>query len=168
MWPSTFLGCHGRFEMGVWVCSVTRLLRGRRCSLGCARLIAWQSRVRSGRSASEAHCSLSARDFAEDLLARNCWSAHAPASRQAVPGRGDLCGGEEHRAGVGAQSALRPHACRSCLSAESEANAASSSARPRIEHRSAVEAKRRPPQCEHVAGTACREANKKQLKDTTP
>ena len=108
--------------------------------------------------ASEAHCSLSARGFAEAVLACSRWHASTPASRQVVSGGGDLCGGEEHRAGVGARSALRPHACRSCLSAGSEANAASSSARPRNEHRSAVEAKRRPSQCEPSPGTACREA----------
>ena len=39
---------------------------------------------------------------------------------------------------------------------------ASSAAQPRIEHRSAVEAKRRPPQCEPPPATACREAREKQ------
>ena len=38
---------------------------------------------------------------------------------------------------------------------------ASSAAQPRIEHRSAVEAKRRPPQCEPPPATACREASER-------
>jgi hypothetical protein len=37
---------------------------------------------------------------------------NAPASRQAVPGGGDLWGGEERRFGVGARSALRDLICR--------------------------------------------------------
>jgi DNA-binding transcriptional LysR family regulator len=55
----------------------------------------------------EAHCRVSAHAFAEAMLARHRWRSHHPASRQAVPGGGDLCGGEERRFGVGAQSALR-------------------------------------------------------------
>ena len=39
-----------------------------------------------------------------------------PASRQALCGGGDLWGGEEHRLGVGARSALRCLTRRSCLS----------------------------------------------------
>jgi hypothetical protein len=107
--------------------------------------------------ASEARRSLFAHGSA-DMLARSRWHASTLALRQAAPGGGSLCGGEERSAGVGARSALRPHACRSCLSAVSEANAASSPARPRNEHHSGVEAKRRPPQCEPPPGTACREA----------
>ena len=57
-----------------------------------------------------------------------------------------------------AQRALRPLTRRSCLSAESAANAASSAARPRTEQRSAVGAQRRPPQHEPPAGAACRDA----------
>ena len=114
------------------------------------------SPVRLG--ASEVHCGLSARGFAEIFLARSRWHASTPALRQAVPGGGDLCGGEERRVGVGARSALRCLACRSCLSGESAANTASSSARLRIEHRSAVGATRQPPQCEPPPGTAWRKA----------
>ena len=57
-------------------------------------------------------------------------------SRESVLGGGDFCGGEEHRAGVGARSALRKHSHRGCPSVESEANAASSAMRPWCEHRS--------------------------------
>ena len=99
---------------------VTRLLRGRRYRQGLTYRAARQSRVRQGRS------------FAEVLLARSRWHASTPALRLAVPGGGDLCGGEEHSAGVGARSALRPLACRSCLSAESEANEASCPGAARI------------------------------------
>jgi hypothetical protein len=79
-------------------------------------------------------------------------------SRQAVPGRGDFCGGEKRRPGVGARSALRCLTRRGCLSVESEANVASSAARPQAEHRSGVGAQRRPPQHEPLPGTACRDA----------
>ena len=60
-------------------------------------------------------------------------------SRKSVPGGGDLCGGEERRAGVGARSALHKHSHRGCPSGESAANAASSAVRPRPEHHSAVD-----------------------------
>ncbi len=79
-------------------------------------------------------------------------------SRQAVPGRGDLWGGEEHRSGVGARSALRNLTRRTCLSAVSAANAASCAARPQAEHRSAVGAQRRPPHHEPLPGAACSDA----------
>ncbi len=79
-------------------------------------------------------------------------------SRQAVPGRGDLWGGEEHRAGVGARSALRGLTRRGCPSAVSAANVASCAARPQAEHRSEVGARRRPPQHEPLPGAACRDA----------
>jgi len=59
-----------------------------------------------------------------------------------------------------AQRVLRELTHRSCLSAVSEANAASSAMRPRTEHRSGVGAKRRPPQHEPLPGTACRDALK--------
>ena len=80
-----------------------------------------------------------------------------PTSRQAVPGRGDFCGDEERSAGVGARSALRPHACRICLSAARQ-RVASYAARPRGEHRSGVGPTGRPPQHEPLAGAAWRDA----------
>jgi hypothetical protein len=49
-------------------------------------------------SALEAHCRLPAHAFAVKLLAHHRWSTNNPASRQAVPGRGDLCGDEERNA----------------------------------------------------------------------
>ena len=52
------------------------------------------------------------------------------ASRQAAPVRGDLCGDEERRPGVGACSALRELTRRDCLSAVNEVNAASFATRP--------------------------------------
>ena len=70
---------------------------------------------------------------------RNVFAAHtnqSTSSRQALPGGGDFRGGEEHRAGVGARSALRQHSHRGCPSVESAANA-SSAVRPQPEHRSA-------------------------------
>ncbi len=79
-------------------------------------------------------------------------------SRQTMPGRGDLWGGEEHRAGVGARSALRGLTRRGCPSAVSAANVASCAARPQAEHRSEVGAKRRPLQHEPLPGAACRNA----------
>ena len=64
-----------------------------------------------------------------------------PVLRESVPGGGDFCGGEEHRAGVGARSALQKLTHRGCPSGESEANAASSAVRPQPEHRSEVDTK---------------------------
>jgi len=79
-------------------------------------------------------------------------------SRQAVPGRGDFCGDEKHRARVGARSALRKLTRRGCLNGAHEVSVVSSAARPWTEHRSAVAAQRRPPQHEPLPGTACRDA----------
>ena len=95
--------------------------------------------------------------FAEPALARAA-NGTAAASRQALPAGGDLWGGEERRSGVGARSALRDLTRRSCLSAVSAANAASSATRPRAEYRSEVGAQRRPPQHEPPAGSAWRDA----------
>jgi len=67
--------------------------------------------------ASEAHRVLPEPGFAAALVAFGANASKAPTSRQAAPGRGDFCGDEERSAGVGARSALRPHACRICLSA---------------------------------------------------
>ncbi len=79
-------------------------------------------------------------------------------SRRAVPAGGDLRGGEDRRTGVGARSALRRLTRRNCLSAVSEANAASSATRPLAENRSGVGAQRRPPGHEPPVGTAWRDA----------
>ena len=109
--------------------------------------------------APEARSSLPGRAFAGVLglfVARNT----SATARQAVPGGGDFCGGEERRTSVGARSALRRLNRRSCLSGESAANAASSATRLKTEHRSGVGAQRRPPQHEPPAGTACRAAQR--------
>jgi hypothetical protein len=79
-------------------------------------------------------------------------------ARQVVPAGGDLWSDEDRRTGVGARSALRRLTRRNCLSAVSEANAASSATRPRSENRSAVGAVRRPRSHEPSAGTAWRDA----------
>jgi hypothetical protein len=91
------------------------------------------------------------------------WPKTSPAttSRQAVPGRGDFCGDEEHSAGVGARSALRELTRRYGLNvAPGPQGLARSelSARPRREHRSAVGPKGRPLQHEPLAGAAWRDA----------
>ena len=105
--------------------------------------------------ASEALRALSGRAFAGRLVFHST-RREARSARQAVPGGGDFCGGEERRSSVGARSALRNLTLRSCLSVESEANAASSATRLKAEHHSGVGAKRRPPRHESPAGTACR------------
>ncbi len=79
-------------------------------------------------------------------------------SRQADPGRGDFCGDEKRRAGVGARSALRYLTRRGCLNGANAVRVVSSAARPRTEHRSGVGAQRRPPQHEPLPGSACRDA----------
>ena len=106
--------------------------------------------------APEARSSLPARAFAGAWAVRG--RTDTGFSRQAVPAGGDFWGDEERRSEVGARSALRELTRRGCSSAVSAANVASSAARPRTEHRSAVGAQRRPPQHEPAAGTACRDA----------
>ena len=109
--------------------------------------------------ASEALRSLPGRAFAGPwrgfVGTRNRWC-----SRQAVLRAGAVCGGEKRRPGVGARSALRHLTRRPCLSAVSAANVASWATRHRAEHRSAVAAKRRPPQSARARGTACRDARR--------
>jgi hypothetical protein len=86
------------------------------------------------------------------------WCVDLP-SRQAVPGGGDLWGGEERSVGVGARTrALRELTHRVCLNATSAASEVSYAMRPQREHRSGVDAKHRPPQREPVPGAACRAA----------
>ena len=64
-------------------------------------------------------------------------TTHA-SERRAVPGRGDFWGGEERSLEVGVRSTLRKLTRRGCLSAESEANAASSATGREPEHRNEV------------------------------
>ena len=107
------------------------------------------------------------------------------ASRQGGLGGGAVCGDEEvspdsnrpedclclangraswpgaackARVEVGARSALRQLTCCRCLNAANEVSAVSSAARPRTEHRSAVGAKRRPPQPAPPPGAPCCDA----------
>ena len=109
--------------------------------------------------ASAALRALSGRAFAGRLVFHST-RREARSARQAVPGGGDFCGGEERRASVGARSAFRRLTRRNCLSAVSAANAASFATRLKAEHHSGVGAKRRPPQGEPPPGTACRAAPK--------
>ncbi len=138
-----------------------------RCALYAQTSATSQSTSRAAREATspvllgavEALRGLSGRAFAKR---RVCSSTRKPngLARRAVPAGGDLWGGEERRIGVGVRSTLRKLTRRNCLSAESAANAASFATRPQAEHHSGVVAKRRPPQCEPPAGTACRAAPK--------
>ena len=96
--------------------------------------------------------------FADTAVACVENNAREESSRQAVPAGGDLWSDEDRRPGVGARSALRGLTRRSCLSAVSEANAASSATRLWGEHRSAVGAQRRPRKHEPPPGTAWRDA----------
>ncbi len=83
---------------------------------------------------------------------------NSPHSRESVPGGGDLCGGEEHRAGVGARSALRQHSHCGCPNGESVANKVSSAvptpARAPQRSRHAV----RPPLCVPARVTGARDS----------
>ena len=95
------------------------------------------------------------------LCCHHCGSrsnSTARGSRRAAPGGGDLCGDEKRRLGVGARSALRQLTRRGCLNGANEVSEVSSAARPQAEHRSGVDAKRRPPPHEPPPGTACRAA----------
>jgi hypothetical protein len=95
------------------------------------------------------------------------WGAepgHGQSSGLSVPGEGPghwpgaACKAEKRRAGVGARQRASSSDSSQCLSAVSAANEASFATRPRTEHRSAVGAKRRPPQHEPLPEPACRDA----------
>jgi len=88
----------------------------------------------------------------------DAWCTTAASTRQAVSGRGDFRGGETHRPGLGARSALRKLTHRSCLSAAAAGRVASSAVQAPAEHHSGVEAQRRPPRYEPLPDTACRSA----------
>ena len=131
------------------------LLRGRCCAPTSLALQAAPALVSRPLGAAQARRCLSGHAFAGCLVVR---IARAEPSRQAVPAGGDLWSDEKHSPTVGARSALRGLTRRSCLSAVSEANAASSATRLWGEHRSAVGATRRPRKHEPPAGTAWRDA----------
>ena len=122
-------------------------------------------------SASEAPSDLSGRAFAETFrvfggrantvavqgLALRC-KPQSVTARQAVPGRGDFWGGEEHSPEVGARCALQQLTRRRCLneaerSERSEFDGATSWRAPQRSRRN-----RRPPRHEPLPGTACRAA----------
>lgn len=107
-------------------------------------------------SAPEARCSLPGRAFVVGCRLVFIDKSKPLAARQALSVRGDVWSGEEHSPEVGAQSALRHLIRRGCLNAANEVSAVSSATRPQDEHRSAVGAKRRPPQWEPLAESACR------------
>ena len=136
-----------------------------RCALYAQTSATSQSTSRAAREATspallgacEALRALSGRAFAKRRVFSSTRMPHGRA-RQAVPDGGDLWGGEEHRASVGARSALRKLTRRGCLNGANAVRAVSSAPRLKTEHHSGVGAQRRPPQCEPPAGTACRAA----------
>jgi len=105
--------------------------------------------------APEARHGLPIRAFADKAVVfaqKTC----ARAARRAVPGRGDLWGGEERSTGVGAHRALRDLTRRICLNEAHLVRVVSYATRPPGEYRSEVGAKRRPHQREPLSGTARR------------
>ena len=155
-----------RFAPASLRCSVSRPRRRTRCvrfAHYAQTTATSQSTIRAARGATspallgapQARSGLPGRAFAAASWVCATRNASATA-RQAVPGRGDLWGGEERRPSVGACSALRDQTRRNCLSVVSAANAASFATRLKAEHRSAVGAQRRPPQREPRPGTAWR------------
>ena len=152
--------------------SLSRLHRGTRCVRFAlyARTTAMNRMTkRAARAAvkspllgvAEAHRDPPERSFAEGLLVCAATNTnHATSSRQAVPGGGDFCGGEEASPGhkqsiglfvpgeqqglwpgaagkaiswVGARSALRKHAHRGCPNEVNAVNVVSSAMRPKSE-----------------------------------
>ena len=157
-----------RFAPTALCCSDFRPRRGTH-NARCARCVqtaaASQMLIRAargGRKPCAARRSRGALQPARTRLCRHAWFSPASttfgSARQAVPGGGDFCGDEQHRAGLGARSAHQQLTRRGCSSGVSAANVASSAARARTEQRSGVGAKRRPPQHEPPPGTACRAA----------
>jgi len=90
--------------------------------------------------APEARCAQRPRAFAGDVVLGG-GGTHT-ASRQAVPGGGNLWGAEEHSPGGGARSALRHLTRRACPSEVNAVRVASCATHPLGEHRRAVDAKR--------------------------
>ena len=140
-----------------------RITRFVRCAHCAQTDVTSQFLIRAARGATspvllgapEARCDLPGCAFADNQGVFATRTPTVPA-RQAVPGEGDFCGFDPHSPGVGARSALRQLTRRSCLNAANAVSVVCSAARPQGEHHSAVGAKRRPPQHEPPAGTACR------------
>ena len=146
-----------------WPCRRTRYVRFAHCAQTAATSQLTKRAARAGHEPCASRLRRGAPPAARPRLCRNTegrvergaqwWN-----SRQADPGRGDFCGDEKRRAGVGARSALRCLTRRDCLNGANAVRVVSFAARPRPEHRSAVAAQRRPPQHEPLPGSACRDA----------
>ncbi len=141
----------------------TRYVRFALCTQTAATSQSTMRAARAARTAallgaSHAYCRQPQRTFAQPAAVlrrptKNRWlrGGRYPAGAISVAVRS--AGSRSARA-----SALRHLTRRVCLSAESEANAASSATRPRPEHRNAVDAQHRPPQHEPPTGAARRDA----------
>jgi len=164
------LRCDFPAMLGLAARRITRYVRCAHCARTNAASQRWMGAARAAASpallgASEARPDLPERAFAETLVVFAASTASA-ASRRAVPGGGDFCGDEKRRTGVGARSALRYLTRRICSNAANEESVVSYATRPQVEHRSGVAAKRRPPQHELPAGTACRDARNRHQAET--
>ena len=82
----------------------------------------------------------------------------AVVARQALPAGGDFWGGEERSLGVGARSAHQKLTSPRLFERSERSERSEFGARLQGEHHSGVGAKRRPPQHEPHAGSACRAA----------
>ena len=131
-----------------------------RAALKQLRRVSPRSALRAptpGLRSSSLHKSPRAGTARRDGSSRALLSVHATAaSAKACPGRPRRACGAPSSTGLAAArvSALRRLTRRHCLSAVSEANAASSATRPLGENRSAVGATRRPRKHQPPAGTA--------------
>jgi hypothetical protein len=113
-------------------------------------------------SALEAHCRVSAHAFAvKQMLARHRWSTTTRLRGRRCPA--GAISEAARSADSGLARAARFVSDSPRLFERSAQRVASSAAQPRIEHRSGVCAKRRPPKCEPPPGTACREAASKTI-----
>ena len=135
-----------------WDCMQTSARRGRRHPIGSVR---WKTKT------DPQVCDLSECGVPPT---RHQWQrvfvagSQLVVARQALPAGGSCCGGEERSlCGRRAQRASKTDSPR--LFERSERNERSEfAARPQSEHHSGVGAKRRPPQHEPPAGSACRAA----------
>jgi hypothetical protein len=143
-------------------------IRGRRLTR-CAHFVRY-AQTRSDKSVHEARC---ARGH-ESCASRRRRCALGPArlrlcgsvctvrlgtgtrvlERQAVPAVGSMWGGEERSFGLGERSELRELTCHFLFERSERSERSELSGRAQSEHRSGVEAKRRPPRLEPTAGAA--------------
>ena len=137
-----------------------------RCALYVQTAATSQMTKRAGRAAtrpvllgaSEARCSLHAHAFAGTFLVFGPHANQSARRGSRYPAGAISVATRSTAPGLARKCALRQPSRRSCLNAESAANAVSSAARPWRAHRSAVVAKRRPPQVEPLPGTGCPDA----------